>query len=149
MARLAESAAMSEWVAREDDFHLEQSRKRSAIRVRENRAKPIDLLEINLKWTTPRDSSKEGEEMEEEEAGLEIDLDEPYAILEVRLCSGACCAHADSAMQNLTLEETEELHQDIQMYLTLEKEERHLDFWRVSGTAALYCRPHADALRSL
>lgn len=119
MARLAESAAMSEWVAKEDDFHLEQSRRRAAIRIRENRAKPIDILAMNLRWADPQRVNPElgakrtEEDQEDDEAGLEIDLEEPYEIFDA-----------------LSLEETEELHQDIQMYLTLEKNEQNLDFWR-------------------
>lgn len=115
MARLAESAAMSEWVAKEDEFHLEQSRRRAAIRIRENRAKPIDLLAMNLRWADgERMSAKRTDEDEDDdEAGLEIDLEEPYEIFDA-----------------LTLEDTEELHQDIQMYLTLETNEQNLDFWR-------------------
>lgn len=115
MARLAESAAMSEWVAKEDEFHLEQSRRRAAIRIRENRAKPIDLLAMNLRWAdADRIKNKRlDRDEEDDEAGLEIDLEEPYEIFET-----------------LTLEETEELFEDIQMYLTLEKNEQNLDFWR-------------------
>uniref|UniRef100_V5EB08 Splicing factor Cactin n=2 Tax=Kalmanozyma brasiliensis (strain GHG001) TaxID=1365824 RepID=V5EB08_KALBG len=115
MARLAESAQMASWVAKEDDFHLEQAQRRAVIRVKENRAKPIDLLSINLKWADPNViSEQEGkQDDDDDEAGLEIDLDEPYTIFE-----------------DLTLEETEELHQDIQMYLELEKNDSNLDFWR-------------------
>lgn len=115
MARLAESAAMSEWVAKEDDFHLEQSRRRAAIRIRENRAKPIDLLAMNLRWADAERIKEKSFDQDEEddEAGLEIDLEEPYEIFDT-----------------LTLEDTEELHEDIQMYLTLDKNEQNLDFWR-------------------
>ena len=129
MARMAESAAMSEWVAKEDDFYLEQSRKRAVIRVRENRAKPIDLMAINLKWVDPTQKTaqeqpdlehptegvgkEEDEDEEDDEADLEIDLEEPYLLFD-----------------SLDLAETEELHQDIQMYLSLEKREQNLDFWR-------------------
>lgn len=126
MARLQESAAMSEWVAKEDDFYLEQSKRRAIIRVRENRAKPIDLLALNLRWADPDRETKEREKTvvereqdeEDDEAGLEIDLEEPYKIFD-----------------NLNLAEIEELHHDIQMYLSLEKNESNLDFWRVSEVA--------------
>ncbi|PWN51453.1 hypothetical protein IE53DRAFT_378939 [Violaceomyces palustris] len=144
MARLAESAQMAEWVAKEDDFHLEQAKRRANIRVRENRAKPIDLLSINLKWADPlrikpshlagqdgmddQERNDEEEEEEDDEAGLEIDLEEPYNIFD-----------------NLTLEETEELHQDIQMYLTLEKKESNLDFWR---SMIVVCDDKLSELRS-
>lgn len=116
MARLAESAAMSEWVAKEDDFHLEQSRRRAAIRIRENRAKPIDLLAMNLRWADGDRIAKkrtDDDDDDDDEAGLEIDLEEPYEIFD-----------------SLSLSETQELQQDIQMYLTLDKNEQNLDFWR-------------------
>ncbi len=115
MARLAESAQMASWVAKEDDFHLEQAQRRAVIRVKENRAKPIDLLSINLKWADPNIIAEQESKQDDDddEAGLEIDLDEPYTIFE-----------------DLTLEETEELHQDIQMYLSLEKNDPNRDFWR-------------------
>lgn len=130
MARLAESAAMSEWVAKEDDFHLEQSRRRAAIRIRENRAKPIDLLAMNLRWADAERirNKRLDEDEEDDEAGLEIDLEEPYEIFE-----------------SLTLEETEELYEDIQMYLTLDKDEQNLEFWR---SMIIVCDDKLDELRS-
>lgn len=84
-ARMAESAQMSAWIDREDDFHLEQSKKRAEIRVRERRAKPIDFLALNLKWSQPPlQPGDEGYEEEEDEGlGLEIDMDEPYVIFDV------------------------------------------------------------------
>ncbi|KAE8269192.1 hypothetical protein A4X09_0g3138 [Tilletia walkeri] len=137
-AREAESAQMAAWVAKEDEFHLEQSRKRSAIRVRNNRALPIDILAINLKWADPMGahSKKEGsgprnaadEEDEDDEAGLEIDLDEPYNIFE-----------------GLSLQETEQLYRDIQMYLSLEKIEQNVDFWK---SMLIVCNDKLEELRS-
>ncbi len=122
LARLAESAQMAEWVAKEDDFHLEQSRRRAGIRMRENRAKAIDFLAINLRFADPHGGKKEkvlGEEDDDgwgwEDAGLEWEIDEPWLIFE-----------------NLTLEDTEELYQDIRMYLSLEKSATNIEFWQVS-----------------
>ncbi|GAA6056770.1 hypothetical protein JCM3770_006124 [Rhodotorula araucariae] len=115
-ARDAESAQMAAWIDREDDFHLEQAKKRAEIRVRERRAKPIDFLALNLKWSQPPlQPGDEGydEQEEDEGEGLEVDLEEPYAIFE-----------------HLTLEDAEELHEDIKMYLQLEKIEAHQEFWR-------------------
>jgi len=81
MQRLAESAQMAEWVSKDGDFQLEQERTRAAIRVKEKRAKAVDFLALNLRYVNPI-----GEEDEDsEEAGLEIDLDEPYNILDVSL----------------------------------------------------------------
>ena len=84
MQRLAESAQMSEWLAKEGDFQLEQERVRAAIRIKEKRAKAIDFLALNLRYVNPPSDDKEDDVNDEE---LEIDLDEPYNILEVRPAS--------------------------------------------------------------
>jgi hypothetical protein len=81
MSRLQESAQMSEWLSKDGDFQLEQERRRAAIRIREKRAKAIDFLALNLKYVNP--SSQDDEEAGNEDAGLEIDLDEPYNIFDV------------------------------------------------------------------
>jgi hypothetical protein len=78
MARLAESSQMSEWLAKDGDFQLEQERKRATIRIKEKRAKAVDFLALNLKYANPLDQDED-----EEDAELEIDLDEPYKIFEV------------------------------------------------------------------
>lgn len=103
--RDAETAQMAEWIAKEDEFYLEQAKRRAEIRVKNGRAKPIDLLAINLRLADNAD--------EIDDTGIEIELEEPYRIFE-----------------NLTLEEIKELHKDIQMYLSLERKEVNLDFWR-------------------
>jgi hypothetical protein len=85
MQRLAESAQMAEWIAKDGNFQLDQERRRAAIRVKEKRAKAIDFLALNLRYVNPIDDNEENSE----EAGLEIDLDEPYNILDVSLCSSS------------------------------------------------------------
>lgn len=110
MSRLQESAQMSEWLSKDGDFQLEQERRRAAIRIREKRAKAIDFLALNLKYVNP--PSQEDEEAEHEDAGLEIDLDEPYNIFD-----------------SLSAEQTYELHDDVERYLVLEDSETNLDFW--------------------
>jgi hypothetical protein len=94
MQRLAESAAMAEWTAKEGDWALEQERKRAAIRIKEKRAKAIDFLALNLRYATPRSEEEEDEELDE--AGLEIDLDEPYNIFDVCYRISAEPHNADS-----------------------------------------------------
>ncbi|KAI0776071.1 mid region of cactin-domain-containing protein [Trametes elegans] len=108
MQRLAESAQMSDWLAKEEDFQLEQERNRAMIRIKEKRAKAIDFLALNLRYVNPVN----GEEDELTKEGLEIDLDEPYTIVD-----------------SLTPEQVEELHEDIEKYLRLEKSENNLEFW--------------------
>ncbi|KAJ6627559.1 mid region of cactin-domain-containing protein [Mycena sp. CBHHK59/15] len=110
MARLQESAQMSEWLSKDGDFQLEQERRRAAIRIKEKRAKAIDFLALNLKYVNP--TVDEDDVEEGDDAGLEIDLDEPYNIF-----------------GNLSSEQVEELHDDIERYLTLEQTDVNIDFW--------------------
>lgn len=111
MKRLAEDAQMKDWIAKEDDFQLEQARRRAGIRLREQRAKAIDFLAINLRFadvkalgrhtaaigalaeagkrgmTNARKREVEREEEEEgwgwADAGFEFEIDEPWRIFEV------------------------------------------------------------------
>ncbi|KAI9268268.1 mid region of cactin-domain-containing protein [Phascolomyces articulosus] len=106
MQREAELAQMGDWESKEEEFHLEQAKRRAEIRIKEGRAKPIDILAMNLRLANEPDKV-------EEDVELEIDLEEPYTIFD-----------------NLLLEETDELHKDIQMHLSLEKNEQTLEFWR-------------------
>ena len=104
MRIMAEDAQMAEWIAKEDDFQLEQSRRRAGIRLREQRAKAIDFLAINLRFAdakalgrhtaaigalkqNPRKQEVEREEEEEgwgwADAGFEFEIDEPWKIFDV------------------------------------------------------------------
>ncbi|KAJ3788834.1 mid region of cactin-domain-containing protein [Lentinula aff. detonsa] len=124
MQRLQESAQMSEWLFKEGDFQLEQERSRAAIRIREKRAKAIDFLALNLKYVNMDDE----EEEQEEDAGLEIDLDEPYNILD-----------------NLNNDQVEELHDDIERYMTLEQNETNIDFWT---NMMVVCKDRLDRIKT-
>jgi hypothetical protein len=133
MHRMVESAAMAEWTAKEGVWALDQERKRAAIRIKEKRAKAIDFLALNLRYANPIDEEEEDEDEEFDAAGLEIDLDEPYNILDVSVC----CILEDMSsqpLQNLTPAQTEELHDDIENYLRLELSDANMDFWTVSSS---------------
>jgi hypothetical protein len=82
MQRLAESAAMAEWTAKEGEWALDQERKRAIIRIKEKRAKAIDFLALNLRYANPVNEEEEDNDGLDD-AGLEIDLDEPYNIFDV------------------------------------------------------------------
>jgi hypothetical protein len=77
MSRMADSAQMAEWMQKEGEFQLQQEARRAAIRIKEKRAKAIDFLALNLRYADPHEMD------DEEDAELEIDLDEPYNIFEV------------------------------------------------------------------
>ena len=81
MRRLTESAQMSEWLAKDDDFQLDQERQRAIIRIKERRAKAIDFLALNLRYANP--DPGDDSEFDLDAAGVEIDLDEPYNIFDV------------------------------------------------------------------
>ncbi|KAG2043106.1 mid region of cactin-domain-containing protein [Suillus americanus] len=123
MARMAESAQMSEWIAKDGEFQLEQERSRAAIRIREKRAKAIDFLALNLKYAHPLD-----EDHVEDDAGLEIDLDEPYNILD-----------------SLSPDQIDELHDDIERYLSLETSEVDIDFWT---NMMVVCKDRIDKIKA-
>ncbi|KAF9110972.1 hypothetical protein BGX27_005572 [Mortierella sp. AM989] len=108
--RASEQAQLGDWQAQEEEFHLKQAKKRAEIRIKSNRAKPIDILAMNIKLIT-QDGDDMGED--EEDIGLEIDVEEPYTIFD-----------------NLSLEEVEELLHDIKFYLSIDKNEQSVDFWR-------------------
>nr|XP_036216135.1 cactin isoform X3 [Bactrocera oleae] len=66
--RVKEAAQFQEWELQEDQFHLEQARLRSVIRIQDGRAKPIDLLAQYLSGFKPEDTN-------------EIQMHEPYVLL--------------------------------------------------------------------
>ncbi|KAL4081939.1 mid region of cactin-domain-containing protein [Scleroderma yunnanense] len=121
MQRLTESAQMSEWLAKDGQFQLDQERSRAAIRIREKRAKAIDFLALNLRYVHPSDSN------DDDDAGLEIDLDEPYNILD-----------------SLTSAQVEELHDDIERYLSLDESEVNIDFWT---NMMVVCKDRLDKIK--
>ncbi|KAF8605467.1 hypothetical protein BDV93DRAFT_470618 [Ceratobasidium sp. AG-I] len=127
MQRLAESAQMAEWIAKEGDFQLEQERRRAGIRLKEKRGQAIDFLALNLKYATDGDDEVD-DGLGLDDIGLEIDFDEPYVIFE-----------------NLSLEQTEELHNDIQKYISLEHSQTNIDFWT---NMMVVCKDRLDQLNS-
>ncbi|KAG5646460.1 hypothetical protein DXG03_003510 [Asterophora parasitica] len=127
MQRLQESAQMSDWLSKDGDFQLLQERRRAAIRIKEKRAKAIDFLALNLKYVNPTPDDEDNAD-DEDDAGLEIDLDEPYNIFE-----------------NLAAEQVDELHDDIERYLTLEEAEVNIDFWT---NMMVVCKDRQEAMDS-
>lgn len=112
--RAADAAAMSDWAAREDEFLLEQAKQRALIRVREHRAKKIDMLLIHQLWweRVPRADGEESDS-DESDAGMDIALNEPRAMIAA-----------------LSKEERDELCKDLTMLLRWEKDPRRAGVWR-------------------
>ena len=121
--RLREQEMYGDFVRQEEEFHARQQRYRSAIRIREGREKPIDILAKNvLLW----DASERGDmtELEDEETwmadpALDVELDEPYGIFE-----------------GLLLGELEELQEDIAQFVKADGDGPYGQYWKALADIA-------------
>lgn len=102
MQRSREAVQYDEWERQEDQFHLEQAKLRSKIRIQDGRAKPIDLLAHYI--------SEQGGGLEE---SIEMQMNEPYTYL-----------------NGLASADLEDLLADIKVYQELEKTKANDDYWR-------------------
>jgi Cactus-binding C-terminus of cactin protein/Conserved mid region of cactin len=89
-ARMKELENYDEWARKEEEFHLQQQRQRSAIRLTEGREKPIDVLAKNILIFGLSDNEKERraavkyqEKYNALDAveDLEAELEEPHSLL--------------------------------------------------------------------
>lgn len=113
-SRMKELENYDDWARKEEEFHLEQQRKRSAIRLVEGREKPIDILAKNLLLFGLTDEEKnhraavkykERYNALDQLDKLEAELQEPHKIVQV-----------------LKLAELKELLMDIDAFRILERE---------------------------
>ncbi|KAK5656942.1 hypothetical protein OQA88_3464 [Cercophora sp. LCS_1] len=104
---LTQDEQSEQFVADEDKFVLKQAKKKADIRVREQRAKPIDYLAFNLRFIdTDRDV------FDDDENDVEIAIPAPETVLE-----------------SLNEAQLKELDEDIRSYLTLENNARNKEYW--------------------
>lgn len=97
----------AKYVAEEDRFVLRQSKKKADIRVREGRAKPIDLLAFNLRFVdVDRDT------FDDHDKDAEIGVPGPAAIVE-----------------NLKEPQLRALEEEIKSYQILETEPSNREYW--------------------
>eukprot|EP00970_Alexandrium_tamarense_P014594 scaffold4206_cov196-Alexandrium_tamarense.AAC.25 len=113
-SKMKELEHYDEWARKEEEFHLQQQRQRSAIRLVEGREKPVDVLAQNMllfglsegeKENRARVKYKEKYNALEELETLETNLEEPYSLL-----------------KDLKLGELEELVVDVDAFRRLERE---------------------------
>ena len=97
--RCKEGAQLEELTRQDDRFYLENARLRSQIRIKEGRAKPIDLLAQYIRY------------FHEPDVNESVALNEP-------------CFYVD----NLQLDDLEDLEVDIPVYIKLENGQNS-DFW--------------------
>lgn len=96
------------FVADEDKFVLKQSKKKADIRVREGRAKPVDLLAFNLRFI-----DADRDVFDDDEADTHVAVPSPEAVL-----------------QNLDETQLRELEGEIVSYHTLESNPRNREYWQ-------------------
>ena len=107
--QIQEAEQMRAWVAKEDDFVLQQSKKKAHIRVREGRAKSIDWLAVTLGVIDPtRDP------LEEDSNESDIDIVDPSGVFE-----------------GLDLVQLQDLGKDIETYMALESNRSNGRYWKV------------------
>ena len=108
--QIQEAEQMREWVSKEDEFVLRQSKKKARIRVKEGRAKSVDWLAVTLGVI---DATKDLLDDDNEE--VDTDIVDPAAIFE-----------------GLTFSELQNLSKDIDTYLVLETNYRNRQYWSVN-----------------
>ncbi|KAG7133996.1 hypothetical protein HYQ45_007963 [Verticillium longisporum] len=106
-AYMTQDEQARKFVAEEDKFVLKQTKKKADIRVREGRAKPIDLLAYNLRFV-----DDDRDLFDEDEADLHVALTAP-----------------DVVLQGLDASQLRELEADIKSYHTLETNARNREYW--------------------
>lgn len=99
LQRSREAAEFEEWERQEDQFHLEQARLRSKIRIQDGRAKPIDLLAQYVSTHSLEET-------------IEMQMHEPYKCL-----------------IGLSIEDLEDLLEDIRVYMEMDKSGENRGYW--------------------
>ena len=105
--QIQEAEQMREWVSKEDDFVLQQSKKKAHIRVREGRAKSIDWLAVTLAVIDPTRDPLEDDGQESD-----IDIVDPSGVFE-----------------GLDLPQLQDLAKDIETFMALEKIQSNRRYW--------------------
>lgn len=113
--QIQEAEQMREWVSKEDEFVLNQSKKKAHIRVREGRAKYIDWLAVTLSVI---DTTTDP--LEDEKSDLEVDIVDPAGVFE-----------------GLNQAQLQELGKDIGTYIALESDGSNRRYWNVRPSSSI------------
>ncbi|VEU42992.1 unnamed protein product [Pseudo-nitzschia multistriata] len=113
-SRMKELENYDDWAKKEEEFHLEQQRKRSAIRLVEGREKPVDILAKNLLIF--------GLTEEEKKQRAAVKYQERYNALDELQKLDAELEEPQNIVGILKLAELQELLGDIEAFRLLEKE---------------------------
>jgi hypothetical protein len=113
-SRMKELENYDDWARKEEEFHLQQQRQRSAIRLVEGREKPVDILAKNMLLF--------GLTEEEKKNRAAVKYKERYSALEALENLEAELEEPHDLLKMLKLNELEELLIDIDAFRSLERE---------------------------
>jgi hypothetical protein len=113
-SRMKELENYDEWARKEEEFHLQQQRQRSAIRLVEGREKPIDILAKNILMF--------GLSEDEKKNRASVKYQERYNAMEAMESLEAELEDSPTLLKMLKLKELEELLVDIDAFRQLERE---------------------------
>ena len=116
--QIQEAEQMREWVSKEDEFMLQQTKKKARIRVREGRATNIDKLVVTLIASQAADTPLDGED---EEDIVGVDIVDPVKLLE-----------------QLSPTDIRDLEKDIAPFIFLEKRSSNRKYWTVCTLYPLF-----------
>lgn len=120
--QIQEAEQMREWVSKEDDFMLQQTKKKARIRIKEGRSQTIDKLIVTLGAAEMTEDRLEEEEEEEEEEMIEGQAVDPVSLIE-----------------NLDLQEIKDLTKSIASFVFLEKRSSSRKLWKVLVVSSILC----------
>ncbi|RWS28669.1 cactin-like isoform X2 [Leptotrombidium deliense] len=106
--REKEALQFKEWEKQEDTFHLKQAKLRSQLRIKEGRAKPIDMLARYIDIVTAKEEKSETGDNEINES---FEIFEPY-----------------NHLNGLRISDLEDLQEDIKVYMELD-DKSNIDYW--------------------
>ena len=116
-SRLREMQHYDDWQQKEEEFHLQQQRQRSALRLTQGRERPVDVLAKNLLMFGLTE-----EERELNKSKISVKYQEKYNVLEALSNLEAELAEPYVLMKDLKMNELLELESDINEFRSLEAE---------------------------
>ncbi|KAJ6219234.1 hypothetical protein RDWZM_005046 [Blomia tropicalis] len=139
MQREKEAEQFKEWHQQEEFFQLKQAKLRSKLRIKEGRAKAIDILaryinvfgDDDLQSTQPpSESESESDSGSMSRLKKKLDRDEEELLDKIHVLEGNL-AEPYNALNGLRIRDMEDLEEDIRVYIELDSGTKiNADYWR-------------------
>ncbi|KAJ1867605.1 hypothetical protein LPJ78_000840 [Coemansia sp. RSA 989] len=109
MRREREQETLGDWERREEEFHLEQAKRRAEIKIQSGRPRAIDMWTIALRLANEDIRDDEVRRL----SSCNVDIEEPMEMI-----------------RGMREEELHGLRGDVEMFVSLEINKRNLEFWQ-------------------